>query len=144
MQVAVLNGVNLDVVGRRDATLYGGISLDELETRIYEWASQLGCHVRCRQTNSEGEYVDWCHDALDWADGMIVNPGAWSHYSYAIHDALELFAVPIVEVHLSNVDDREEWRRHSVIAELAAKRVIGKGPDGYKEALEFVVARASS
>jgi len=144
VQVAVLNGVNLDVVGRRDATLYGGISLDELETRIYEWASQLGCHVRCRQTNSEGEYVDWCHDALDWADGMIVNPGAWSHYSYAIHDALELFAVPIVEVHLSNVDDREEWRRHSVIAELAAKRVIGKGPDGYKEALEFVVARASS
>jgi 3-dehydroquinate dehydratase II len=140
MQVLVLNGVNLDVLGRRDPALYGGISLDELETRIYEWASQLGCSVRCRQTNSEGEYVGWCHDALDGTDGVIVNPGAWSHYSYAIRDALELLAVPIVEVHLSDIESREEWRRHSVIGELAAKRVIGKGPDGYREALEFIVA----
>jgi len=139
VQVVVLNGVNLDVLGRRDPELYGGISLGDLETRIYEWASQLGCHVRCRQTNSEGEYVEWCHDALDWADGVVANPGAWTHYSYAIRDALELLKVPLVEVHLSNVDDREEWRRHSVIAELAAKRVVGKGPDGYREALEFVV-----
>jgi len=141
VQVVVLNGVNLDVLGRRDPELYGGVvSLDELETRIYEWASELGCHVRCRQTNSEGEYVAWCHDALDWADGVIVNPGAWTHYSYAIRDALDLLAVPIVEVHLSNIEEREQWRRHSVIAELAAKRVIGKGPDGYREALEFLVA----
>jgi 3-dehydroquinate dehydratase II len=139
MQVVVLNGVNLDVLARRDPALYGGLSLDELETRIYEWAAQLGVHVRCRQTNSEGEYVDWCHDALDWADGMVVNPGAWTHYSYAIRDALELISAPIVEVHLSDVDSREEWRRHSVIAELAAKRVLGKGPDGYREALEFIV-----
>jgi 3-dehydroquinate dehydratase-2 len=138
MQVVVLNGVNLDVLGRRDPKLYGGLSLDELETRIYEWASQLGCSVRCRQTNSEGEYVDWCHDALDWADGVIVNPGAWSHYSYAIHDAVELFEVPVVEVHLSNVEEREEWRRRSVISDLAAERVIGKGPDGYREALEYL------
>jgi 3-dehydroquinate dehydratase-2 len=141
MQVVVLNGANLDVLGRRDPELYGGISLSELETRIYEWASELGCHVRCRQTNHEGEYVEWCHDALDWADGVVANPGAWTHYSYAIRDALELFDVPIVEVHLSNVDEREEWRRHSVVAELAAKRVIGKGPAGYREALEFIVQR---
>ena len=144
MQVVVLNGVNLDVLGRRDPELYGGISLDELETRIYEWASQLGCHVRCRQTNSEGEYVEWCHDALDWADGVVANPGAWTHYSYAIHDALELLKVPLVEVHLSNVDKREEWRRHSVIAELAAKRVVGKGPEGYREALAFIVENAKT
>ena len=142
MQVVVLNGVNLDVLGRRDPEIYGGISLGDLETRIYEWASQLGCHVRCRQTNNEGEYVDWCHDALDWADAVIANPGAWTHYSYAIRDALELLKVPLVEVHLSNIDEREEWRRHSVIAELAAKRVIGKGPEGYREALEFVVEHA--
>jgi 3-dehydroquinate dehydratase II len=142
VQVVVLNGVNLDVLGRRDPGLYGGISLGDLETRIYEWASQLGCHVRCRQTNNEGEYVGWCHDALDWADAVIVNPGAWTHYSYAIRDALELLKVPLVEVHLSNVDEREEWRRHSVIAELAAKRVVGKGPEGYREALEFVVEQA--
>lgn len=142
MQVVVLNGANLDVLGRRDPEVYGGLSLSELETRIYEWASELGCHVRCRQTNHEGEYLEWCHDALDWADGLIANPGAWSHYSYAIRDALELFKVPIVEVHLSDVDRREEWRRISVIADLAAKRVIGKGPDGYREALEFLVRRA--
>jgi len=140
MQVLVLNGVNLDVLARRDANLYGGLSLDELETRIYEWAAQLGCQVRCRQTNNEGEYVEWCHDALDGADGVIVNPGAWSHYSYAIHDALDLLRVPIVEVHLSDVERREEWRRQSVIADLAAKRIVGKGPDGYREALEFIVA----
>jgi 3-dehydroquinate dehydratase-2 len=139
VQVVVLNGVNLDVLGRRDPELYGGISLGDLETRIYEWASQLGCHVRCRQTNNEGEYVEWCHDALDWADGVIVNPGAWTHYSYAIRDALELLTVPLVEVHLSNIEEREEWRRHSVIADLAALRVVGKGPEGYREGLEFLV-----
>jgi 3-dehydroquinate dehydratase II len=144
MQVVVLNGVNLDVLGRRDPKVYGGLSLDELETRIYEWASELGCHVRCRQTNNEGEFVDWCHDALDWADGVVVNPGAWTHYSYAIRDALELLTAPIVEVHLSDVDSREEWRRTSVIAELAAKRVIGKGPDGYREALEFLVEKTKT
>ena len=143
MRLAVLNGVNLDVVGRRDPEVYGGLSLDDLETRIYAWSRELGCTVQCRQTNSEGEYVDWCHDALDWAEGVVANPGAWTHYSYAIRDALELFAVPIVEVHLSNVDAREEWRRHSVIGDLAAKRIVGRGPDGYREALEFLTrARA--
>jgi 3-dehydroquinate dehydratase II len=142
MQVVVLNGVNLDVLGRRDPAVYGGISLNELERRIYEWASQLGCQVRCRQTNSEGEFVEWCHDSIDTVDGVIVNPGAWTHYSYAIRDAVELIEAPVVEVHLSNVDEREDWRRHSVIADLAAKRVIGKGPDGYREALEYIVSEA--
>ena len=115
----------------------------ELETRIYEWAAELGCNVRCRQTNHEGEFVEWCHDALDWADGVVANPGAWSHYSYAIRDALELLEAPVVEVHLSDVENREEWRKHSVLSDLAAKRVIGKGPDGYREALEFLVGRTS-
>ncbi len=139
MRIDVLNGVNLDVLGRRDPALYGGLSLDELEGRIVRWATQLGAVVRCRQTNHEGEYVGWCHEAADAADGIVVNPGAWSHYSYAIRDALELVRGPIVEVHLSNVDEREEWRRHSVIAELAAHRIVGKGPDGYREALEFLL-----
>lgn len=140
MQIDVLNGVNLDVVGRRDPELYGGLSISELETRIYEWAIELGLRARCRQTNHEGQFVEWCHDALDGADGVIVNPGAWSHYSYAIRDAVELLTVPVVEVHLSNIDEREDWRRHSVIADFAAKRVIGKGPDGYREALEFLAS----
>ena len=139
MQVLVLNGVNLDVLGRRDPAIYGGISLNELESRIYGWANELDVTARCRQTNSEGEYIGWIHDAYDNVDAVIVNPGAWSHYSYAIRDALELLAVPIVEVHLSDIEQREDWRRHSVVSELAAHRVVGKGPDGYREALEFLV-----
>ena len=137
----VLNGVNLDVVGRRKPELYGGLGLEQLETRIYEWGKELDLRVRCRQTNDEGQYVDWCHEALDSADGVVLNPAAWTHYSYAIHDAVELFTVPVVEVHLSNIEEREEWRQVSLIADFAAKRVIGKGPDGYREALEFLAGQ---
>jgi 3-dehydroquinate dehydratase II len=143
VRIVVLNGVNLDVLGRRDPETYGGLTLSELETRIYEWASGLACTVRCRQTNHEGEFVDWCHDALDWADGVIANPSAWTHYSWAIRDAVELFTVPFVEVHLSDVDSREEWRRFSVLEGMAAMRIVGKGPDGYREALEFLVKGGS-
>jgi 3-dehydroquinate dehydratase-2 len=138
VNVSVLNGVNLDVLDRRDPQLYGGLALAELEDRIAAWAEGLGCTARCLQTNSEGEYVDWCHEALDWADGVIANPGAWTHYSYAIRDALELFSVPVVEVHLSDLEAREEWRRRSVIADVTARRILGKGADGYREALEFL------
>jgi len=138
MRISVMNGVNLDVVDRRDPELYGGITIRQLESRIFEWAMELELNVKCRQTNSEGEYINWCHEALDWADGVILNPGAWTHYSYALRDAVELFDVPVVEVHLSNIDEREEWRRKSVISDLTAKRVIGKGPDGYREALTYL------
>jgi len=138
MRISVMNGVNLDVVGRRDPELYGGITIRQLESRIFEWAMELELNVKCRQTNSEGEYINWCHEALDWAEGVILNPGAWTHYSYALRDAVELFDVPVVEVHLSNIDEREEWRRKSVISDLTAKRVIGKGPDGYREALTYL------
>ena len=141
MRVAVLNGVNLDVLAVRKPDLYGNVSLAELETSIYRWADEFGISVQIRQTNHEGQYVEWCHDALDWAEGVIANPAAWSHYSYAIRDALELFAVPVVEVHLSNIDEREEWRRFSVISDLAAKRIVGKGPEGYREGLAFLAGR---
>ncbi len=144
MQVLILNGVNLDVLARRDPGIYGGLSLNELERRIYQWANELDIQARCRQTNSEGEFIDWIHQAYDDVDGVIVNPGAWSHYSYAIRDALELLAVPLIEVHLSNIEQREDWRRHSVIADVAARRVIGKGPDGYREALEFLAGKEDS
>ena len=142
MQVLVLNGVNLDVLGRRDKAVYGDLSLGELETQIYRWAAELDLTVRCRQTNSEGEYVGWCHDALTGAGGVVVNPGAWTHYSYAIRDALELLEVPVVEVHLSNIDERENWRRISVISDVTTKRIVGKGPQGYREALEFLAGRS--
>jgi 3-dehydroquinate dehydratase II len=144
MQILVLNGANLDELARRDPSVYGGVSLNELESRIYEWAHALDISARCRQSNSEGEFIEWIHDAYDTADGLIVNPGAWSHYSYAIRDALELLEVPFVEVHLSDIESREEWRRHSVVAELAAHRVLGKGPDGYREALEFLAGTGAS
>ncbi|MGH3014739.1 MAG: type II 3-dehydroquinate dehydratase [Gaiellaceae bacterium] len=138
MQFAVVNGVNLDVLAKRDPTLYGGMGLGELETKIYAWARELGCTARCFQTNHEGQFVEWCHDAGRWADGLVVNPGAWSHYSYAIHDALEVVDVPVVELHMSNVDEREEWRRRSVIADVVEHRIVGKGPDGYREALAYL------
>ena len=141
MRIYVLHGVNLDTLGRRDPTHYGVITLPELEGKIKEWGEALGLEVVCRQTNFEGEYVEWLHEALDGADGVIVNPGAWTHYSYAIRDALELLEMPVVEVHLSNIDSREEWRRISVVRDVAALTVMGKGPDGYREALEFLSKR---
>jgi 3-dehydroquinate dehydratase II len=138
VQVVVLNGANLNAIGDRDPELYGGIGYSELETRIYAWGKELGCSVRCLQTNSEGQFIDWCHEARRSANGLIVNPGAWTHYSYAIRDALELWSSPVVEVHLSDIEKREEWRRVSVIADVVTERVIGKGPDGYREALVFL------
>ena len=142
MRVLVLNGVNLNVLGRRDPELYGGLSIAELESRIYQWGRELELTVQCRQTNSEGEFVKWCHDAFDNTDGMVVNPGAWSHYAWSIHDAIEMLPIPVIEVHLSNVDDREEWRRVSVIQDLVAARFVGKGPDGYREALAYLKEHA--
>jgi 3-dehydroquinate dehydratase-2 len=142
VRIAVLNGANLNALADRDATLYGGLSYDELETRIYEWARELEVSARCFQTNHEGQLIDWCHDSRRWADGVVINPGAWTHYSYAIRDAVELYRVPVVEVHLSNIAAREEWRRHSVIEEVVSHRVVGKGPDGYREALAWLVESA--
>ena len=114
MRILVLNGVNMNVLGRRDPKLYGGWSIGELESQIYQWARDVNSSAQCKQTNNEGDY------------------------SYAIRDALELFEAPIVEVHLSNVDDREDWRGISVISDLVAHRIVGKGPMGYKEAIEWL------
>jgi 3-dehydroquinate dehydratase II len=138
VRVLVLNGVNLNMLGRRDPVIYGTASIAELESRIYDWGRELELSVNCRQTNDEGEYIKWIHDAMDNTDGLVVNPGAWSHYAWSIHDALEMLPVPIVEVHLSNVEEREEWRRHSVIKDLVTQRYIGQGPDGYRLALEYL------
>ena len=143
MRILVLNGVNLNILGRRNPELYGGLSMAELESRIYEWARQLELTVQCRQSNSEAEFVHWCHDAFDTVDGIVVNPAAWTHYAWSIRDALEPAGVPIVEVHLSNVDEREEWRRLSVIADIVAARFVGHGPDGYRMALEFLKEKKS-
>jgi len=138
VRVLVLNGVNLNMLGRRDPAQYGGVSIAELESRIYDWGRELELTVQCRQTNSEGEFIKWIHDAYDNNDGVIVNPGAWTHYAWSIHDALEMLTIPIVEVHLSNIEEREEWRRTSVISDLVAARFVGQGPDGYRLALQYL------
>lgn len=138
----MLNGVNLNMLGRRDPTVYGGVSMAELESRIYDWAREMELTVQCRQTNSESEFIKWCHDAYDNTDGMVVNPAAWTHYAWSIHDALEPLTIPVVEVHLSNVDERDEWRRASVIRDLVATRFVGHGPDGYRMALKYLKENA--
>src|ERR1700729_2448550 len=135
-RVEVMHGVNLDQLGRRDPAHYGRATLDDLERTIKESADELGLEVRFFRTNHEGEFVEHLHRLEGLADAVILNPGAWTHYSYAIRDALELAALPAVEVHLSDVEAREAWRRQSVITELCVARVAGKGADGYREALE--------
>ena len=144
MRIDVLNGVNLDMLGRRDRQVYGSDSLRDLETQIYAWARELELQVRCRQTNHEGEYVEFIHAALDTADALVLNPGAWTHYSWAIRDALEPFGGPVVEVHLSDVDGREEWRHRTVLEGLTTGRVTGHGFDGYRQALSLLAERRSA
>ena len=135
-RVEIMHGVNLDQLGRRDPAHYGSLTLEELERRISETARELGLGVRFFQTNHEGEFVEHLHRLDGLADAIVLNPGAWTHYSYAIRDALELTHLPAVEVHLSDIDSREDWRRHSVITDLCLTRISGKGPGGYKDALE--------
>jgi 3-dehydroquinate dehydratase-2 len=140
-RIQVMHGVNLDVLGRRDAAHYGGLTLTELEVRIKGFASELGLELIFSQTNHEGEFCESLHRAPESADGLILNPGAWTHYSWAIHDALEVAGLPAVEVHLSAIDEREEWRRVSVIRDLCIGNVQGKGPDGYADALRMLRER---
>ena len=137
-RIEVMHGVNLDQLGRRDPSHYGTLTLTALEVQISEAAAELGLETRFFVSNHEGEFVEHLHRLHDLADGIILNPGAWTHYSYAIRDALELTGLPAIEVHLSDVDAREPWRRESVIRDLCAGRVSGQGPAGYREALSLL------
>jgi 3-dehydroquinate dehydratase-2 len=137
-RVAVLHGVNFNVLERRDASIYGGISLAQLEQRISDWAHELGLEPIFFQTNAEGEFCEYLHRSVEQADSVIVNAGAWTHYSRAIADALELTRLPAVEVHLSDVEARDDWRKLSVFDGLVLAKVAGKGTDGYREALELL------
>jgi 3-dehydroquinate dehydratase-2 len=140
-RIDVLHGVNFDVHGSRNVEQYRGITLTELEVKIKQFARDLEMEPSFSQTNHEGEFVETLHKAAEGADGLILNPGAWTHYSWAIRDALEVAGVPAVEVHLSAVDEREEWRRVSVIRDLCIACVQGKGVDGYREALTILKER---
>ncbi|HEU0316987.1 MAG TPA: type II 3-dehydroquinate dehydratase [Solirubrobacteraceae bacterium] len=138
-RIEVMHGVNLNMLGRRDPAIYGSQTLPELELKVREFADELGLDVAFFQSNAEGEFVEHLHRLEGSADGILLNPGAWTHYSWAIHDALEITGLPAVEVHLSAVDQREEWRRVSVIGDLCVATVSGQGVEGYREALARLV-----
>ncbi len=135
-RIEIMHGVNLDQLGRRAPEHYGKLTLDELEVRISSDARDLGLVTRFFRSNHEGEFVERLHRLEGLADAIVLNPGAWTHYSYAIRDALELAELPAVEVHLSDIERREPWRRQSVIGELCLARISGRGAAGYREALE--------
>jgi 3-dehydroquinate dehydratase-2 len=137
-RVAVMHGVNLDMLERRPPELYGDISLSKLERQISSYAHALGLEARFFQSNFEGEYVEELHRAADYADGLLLNPGAWTHYAWALRDAVEIAGLPAVEIHLSDVDQREEWRRISVLGDLVVARVAGEGVEGYRTALQHL------
>ncbi|MCX6385545.1 MAG: 3-dehydroquinate dehydratase [Solirubrobacterales bacterium] len=140
-RIAVLHGVNLDQLAVRPSEHYGQLSFDELERQIGEYASELGLQCRFFQTNHEGEFVEHLHSLAGMADAIILNPGAWTHYAWSLHDALELTGLPAVEVHLSDVSKREEWRQLSVISDVCIATVSGKGVQGYREALSLLRAQ---
>lgn len=145
MRILVLNGPNLNTLGRRDPTLYGTDTLADIERRCRMLTQAVGAELEFRQSNHEGELVDWIQQARDGAtggaDGIVINAGAYSHTSLAIHDALEYAARPTVEVHLSNVYRREEFRHTSFISRLADAVIAGAGARGYEFAVTYLLGR---
>jgi len=133
-----MHGVNLDQLGRRDPAIYGSLTLAELEQRIERRARELGLETSFFHSNHEGAFVERLHELSEQADAVLLNPGAWTHYSWAIRDALEIAGLPALEIHLSDVQAREEWRRTSVIGELCFATVSGRGAEGYDEALALL------
>ena len=143
-RVTVMHGINLGALDRRPAEHYGGLTLVRLEQQIMRFGRELGLEVRFFQSDFEGEYVQELHKAGDFSDGLILNPGAWTHYAWAIRDALEVSGLPAVEVHLSDVDAREPFRRVSVLDGVCIARVKGLGPDGYRDALAHLKEELSA
>ncbi|RMF56665.1 MAG: type II 3-dehydroquinate dehydratase [Calditrichaeota bacterium] len=139
MNFLVVHGPNLNLLGEREPEVYGTLTLQQLNDKIREFAASMKIDVRCFQSNHEGALIDFLHEHRKWAHGVVVNPGALTHYSYALRDALAGVALPCVEVHLSNIHEREEFRRHSVIRDVCAKQIVGLGAVGYLRALEYLV-----
>ena len=137
-RVEVLHGVNLDTLGRRDPEIYGTFTLGELQTEVKGWARDLDLEAAFFQSNHEGEFVEHLHRLPERADAAIINAGAWTHYSWAIRDAVEVAAVPFIEVHISDVGSRDDWRKMSVFEGLTLETISGEGAEGYRRALEII------
>lgn len=140
-QVLVLNGPNLNLLGTRDPAVYGAATLADVEAEVTALGTELGVEVTCRQSNHEGVLVDEIQQAAAGFDGVVLNPGAYGHYSYALRDAIEAVPVPVVEVHISNIHAREEFRHTSVISPVVQGVICGCGTAGYGLGLRAVLAR---
>ena len=138
MNVLLLNGPNLNLLGEREPEVYGSATLAQVEKILAERARELGWAVRAYQSNHEGALIDKLHELRRWANGVVFNPGAYTHTGYALRDAIASTRLRVVEVHISDLSKREAWRQVSVIAEVCAQRVMGKGIAGYLEALEWL------
>ena len=138
MRLLILNGVNLNLTGTRSPAIYGAQTLDDINREIAAFAADLGAQCDFLQTNFEGELVEAIHKAVGVYDGIVLNAGAWTHYSYAIHDAIEGVDVPVVETHMSDITKREPFRAHSVLTEVCTATVMGLGKGSYFKAVELL------
>lgn len=137
--IAVVHGPNLNLLGEREPEVYGAMTLADLNQEVTTFAQAMGLEIRVFQSNSEGTIIDFLHEQRKWADGVVINPAAFTHYSYALRDAIAAIGLPVIEVHLSNILEREEFRRHSVVADVCVARLMGLGYRGYLRALEHLV-----
>ncbi|WP_165173534.1 type II 3-dehydroquinate dehydratase [Adlercreutzia sp. ZJ242] len=140
-KILLMNGPNLDMLGVRDPAIYGTDTLASIEAEVVAYGAERGAQVDCFQSNHEGALVDKLHEAHGVYDGIVYNPGAHTHYSYALHDAVECIDVPVVEIHISDISQREEFRRTSVIAPACIAQIKGKGKAGYLEAVDVLLNR---
>ncbi len=139
MTILLVNGVNMNMLGRRNVSMYGTMTLDQLQDSVCQHASSVGCTVQCYHSNCEGDIVDALQDSMGKVDGIIINAGAYSHYSYAIRDCIEYMPVPVVSVHMTDVDNRESWRAHDVLADVVSARYSGEGVVSYYKAVDYLV-----
>jgi 3-dehydroquinate dehydratase-2 len=144
VKVYVFNGPNLGRLGTRETDIYGTVTYADLVANCVKHGADLGLEVEVRQTDAEPELIGWLHAAADEGAPVVLNPAAWSHYSYAVRDACALLRAPLVEVHISNIHAREEFRHHSVISAVATGVICGLGPDGYRLALEYLARHSAS